>query len=105
MDNESRIQLNVNTTLIKTEEGIYFLKVAEVPPVPIEPSVAASLLLKMVQNDTARLIARNLVAWDTSKDKREGMLPEVYLSNKVWYQRITGEEYLQHKAIERFRIE
>lgn len=34
------------------------------------------------QKDTARLIARNLVAWDTSKDKREGLLPEVYLSNR-----------------------
>ena len=27
----------------------------------------------------AEIIARNLVAWDTSKDKKQGLLPEVYL--------------------------
>lgn len=54
--------------------------------------------------ELTELIARNLVAWDTSKDKREGLLPEVYLSNKVMYKQLTGEEYVLSKAIKRFNI-
>jgi hypothetical protein len=53
----------------------------------------------------AEVIARNLTAWDTSKDKSQGLLPEVYLSNKVWYKRLTGEEYVFIKAIKKFNIE
>jgi hypothetical protein len=55
--------------------------------------------------ELSRLVARNLVAWDTSKDKREGLLPEVYISNKYWYKQLTGEEYFKHKAIKKFNIE
>jgi hypothetical protein len=54
--------------------------------------------------DTSRLVARNLVAWDTSKDKREGLLPEVYLKNKLVYKELTGDEYVMHKAIKKFNI-
>lgn len=54
--------------------------------------------------ELTRVIARNLVAWDTSKDKREGLLPEVYLTNKVLYKKLTGEEYFMHKAMEKFQI-
>ena len=39
------------------------------------------------------IVARNLIAWDTSKDKTDGLLPEVYLSNLHWYKRLTGKEY------------
>jgi len=105
MDKETRIQLHVNSTLIRTEEGIYFLQVNEAPPVPVDPQEAADNLLKFVQRDLAKIVARNLIAWDTSKDKREGLLPEVYLSNRVWYERLTGEAYYQHKAIKRFGLE
>lgn len=68
-----------------------------------------SLLNKYVElseqnRELTELIARNLVAWDTSKDKREGLLPEVYLSNKVMYKQLTGEEYVLSKAIKRFNI-
>ncbi|WP_289136305.1 hypothetical protein [uncultured Brevibacillus sp.] len=105
MKKATRIQLNYDTTLIWTEEGVHFLQVNEAPLLAIEPCDAADALVKLVQNDTAKLIARNLVAWDTSKDKREGLLPEVYLSNRVWYERLTGEAYYQHKAIKRFGIE
>jgi hypothetical protein len=55
--------------------------------------------------DSTRIIARNLVAWDTSKDKRQGLLPEVYLANRHWYKKLTGEEYFQHKAVKKFDIE
>ncbi len=55
--------------------------------------------------ELTRTIARNLVAWDTSKDKREGLLPEVYLTNKYLYKQLTGEEYFQHKAVKKFNIE
>lgn len=57
-----------------------------------------------MQVELTRVVARNLIAWDTSKDKREGLLPEVYLTNKVLYQRLTGEEYFQHKAMKKFHI-
>lgn len=193
---EVRIQLQNGETLIRSEEGIYFLKIGDTPPLLEEPSEAAGALLnellltqaerdvykqfwqrqqdrtielfqenaglreaiegsmtdwtqaemeqterlqeaqtrikeleqkveaqskviesylriekdmetdhERLRSEMARLVARNLVAWDTSKDKCEGLLPEVYLSNRVWYERLTGEEYLQRKAIEKFNIE
>lgn len=55
--------------------------------------------------ELTRTIARNLVAWDTSKDNREGLLPEVYLTNKYLYKQLTGEEYFRHKAVKEFDIE
>lgn len=61
-------------------------------------------IIKM-QEKLAEIIARNLTAWDTSKDKTQGVLPEVYLSNKGWYKRLTGEEYVYIKAIKKFNIE
>ncbi|MEC0232658.1 hypothetical protein [Paenibacillus alba] len=60
--------------------------------------------LEKNQKELARVIARNLIAWDTSKDKREGLLPEVYLTNKWIYKQLTGEEYVQHKAMKKFQI-
>jgi hypothetical protein len=54
--------------------------------------------------EITKVIARNLVAWDTSKDKREGLLPEVYLANKHLYKQLIGEEYFQHKAMKMFQI-
>lgn len=58
----------------------------------------------MKNEEMAELIARNLIAWDTSKDKREGLLPEVYLANKYQYKQLTGEEYIKHKAIKKFNL-
>ncbi len=52
----------------------------------------------------AEVIARNLIAWDTSKDKREGLLPEVYLTNKYLYKQLTGEEYYKERAMKKFHI-
>ncbi|MGO4369359.1 hypothetical protein AB4Z21_00935 [Paenibacillus sp. MCAF20] len=60
--------------------------------------------LEKVQAELTRTIARNLIAWDTSKDKREGLLPEVYLTNKILYKQLTGEEYIQQKAMKKFYI-
>ena len=53
----------------------------------------------------AKVIARNLVAWDTSKDKKLGLLPEVYLTNKNLYQQLTGEEYYRLLAMKKFNID
>lgn len=51
-------------------------------------------------------IARNCVAWDTSKDKREGLLPEVAVfKNPSLYKRLTGEEYCYLTACKKFDIE
>ena len=36
------------------------------------------------------IIARNIMAWETSKDKTDGMLPEVYLTDKVFFKSLTG---------------
>jgi len=44
-------------------------------------------------------IARNCVAWDTSKDKREGLLPEVAVfNNPNLYKKITGKKYSPHQC-------
>ena len=61
--------------------------------------------LEKQKKQFSEVIARNLVAWDTSKDKREGLLPEIYLTNKYWYKQLTGEEYYKHKAVKKFNIE
>lgn len=50
------------------------------------------------------IIARNLTAWDTSKDNKEGLLPEVYLRNKGIYKELTGEEYNFLRAVKKFNI-
>lgn len=51
-------------------------------------------------------IARNCVAWDASKDKREGLLPEVAVfRNPSLYKRLTGEEYNFSKVCKKFDIE
>ena len=55
-------------------------------------------------NKIARLIARNLVAWDTSKDKKDGLLPEVYCANRVMYKELTGDEYTFVGACKKFNI-
>ncbi len=39
-----------------------------------------------------KVIARNLMAWETSKDKSQGLLPEVYLTNKYVFEELTGED-------------
>ena len=44
------------------------------------------------------IVARNLIAWDTSKDKTDGMLPEVYMSNLHWYRKVTGVDYSYRHA-------
>ncbi len=43
--------------------------------------------------EALEIVERNLIAWDTSKDKKEGMLPEIYLRNKSFYKELTGKEY------------
>lgn len=52
----------------------------------------------------AEIVARNLVAWDTSKDKKLGLLPEVYLFNKALYKELNGEEYRFTNACKKFCI-
>ncbi len=65
------------------------------------------LILKEVSaREILETIARNCVAWDTSKDKTEGLLPEVAVfKNPSLYKKLTGEEYKQFKAMEKFHIE
>lgn len=38
------------------------------------------------------VVARNTIAWETSKDKREGLLPEIYLTNLFLFEKLTGLE-------------
>lgn len=78
---------------------------------PIKPDVHSD---KKMQDEVVRrfnmheklaeAIARNLVAWDTSKDKTIGLLPEVYLRNQSLYKDLTGEEYTFRRACKRFNI-
>ncbi|MBX4259789.1 hypothetical protein KTC96_25010 (plasmid) [Clostridium estertheticum] len=50
-------------------------------------------------------IARNLVAWDTSKDKTQGLLPEVYVRDRYLYKQLTGEEYNFSEVCRKYHIE
>lgn len=67
--------------------------------------IASAPEMKKQLNQLAEIIARNLTAWDTSKDKTQGQLPWVYLENKRWYKTLTGEEYVFHKAIKKYDIQ
>lgn len=50
-------------------------------------------------------IARNCVAWDTSKDKTESLLPEVAVfTNPYLYKKLTGEKYSYRGACNKFHI-
>ncbi|WP_024834115.1 hypothetical protein [Ruminiclostridium josui] len=86
---------------IKTEEG-NFKTVGEL----YANKADAEQIIKQINlyDELARTIARNLVAWDTSKDKELSLLPEVYLTNRWIYKRITGEEYRFDKACKKFHI-
>ncbi len=66
----------------------------------------AEQIIKQVNlyDELARTIARNLVAWDSSKDKELSLLPEVYLTNRWLYKQITGEEYNFQRACEKFHV-
>jgi len=84
------------------------------PNDPIKPDIAHHDHDKKIKDEVvkrfnmherlAEIIARNLVAWDTSKDKSTGLLPEVYLTNKRYYELMTGEEYTFRRACKRFNI-
>jgi hypothetical protein len=78
-------------------EGIYamFQKLANYEDTGLSPEQV---------NELIRAIARNLVAWDTSKDKSQGLLPEVYLTNQCLYKKLTGVEYSFIDACKRFNI-
>lgn len=49
-------------------------------------------------------IARNCTAWDTSKDRTSGILPEVYWTNRYLYEKLVGEDYNFSKACKKFHI-
>lgn len=64
------------------------------------------LILKEVSaREIVETIARNCVAWDTSKDKTEGLLPEVAVfKNPSLYKKLTGEKYNFSEAIKNFNV-
>ncbi|WP_373845411.1 hypothetical protein [Clostridium sp.] len=70
----------------------------------------ADLVKKLILKETSEreiieTIARNCVAWDTSKDKAEGLLPEVAVfKNPYLYEKLTGEEYSKNRAIKKINI-
>lgn len=49
-------------------------------------------LKKLEKEKLDVVIARNIVAWETSKDKKEGLLPEVYLTDCYLFKKLTGLE-------------
>lgn len=44
----------------------------------------------MLKSGFLETLARNIAAWQTSKDKKEGLLPEVYLHNMYLFEKMTG---------------
>lgn len=72
---------------------------------PYTALVEKLILGEVTAREIIETIARNCVAWDTSKDKREGLLPEVAIfKNPYLYKSLTGEEYNYYTAIRKFRI-
>lgn len=45
---------------------------------------------KRMKKDFLETLARNIAAWQTSKDKKEGLLPEVYLHDTYLFEKMTG---------------
>ncbi|WP_339063583.1 hypothetical protein [Tepidibacillus marianensis] len=106
MTNNERIQMakdelqgwiEMHDGVVPSEDLNAFEKVVEERQWLIEQ---AEIVEKLTE-----IIARNLTAWDTSKDNSQGLLPEVYWSNRVWYERLTGQEYVFINAVKKFNIE
>lgn len=67
--------------------------------------IVKKLILKEVSaRDIIETIARNCTAWDTSKDKKEGLLPEVTITNEHLYEIFTSKKYNFHEACRLFNI-
>jgi len=59
-----------------------------------------------LNNQIIETIARNCIAWDTSKDKREGLLPEVAIfSNPYLYKKLTGKKYNFSEVCRKYHID
>ena len=65
----------------------------------LDLSVSITSDLKSLLIET---LARNLVAWENSKDKSDGLLPEIYLDNKCVYEELTGEEFSLRRAMKKY---
>lgn len=67
--------------------------------------LVGKLILKEVSaRDIIETIARNCTAWDTSKDKKEGLLPEVTMTNEHLYEIFTNKKYNFYEACRLFNI-
>lgn len=66
--------------------------------------VSMLILEKITARNIIETIARNCIAWDTSKDKEIGLLPEVTLTNEYLYKILTGEKYNFYSACKKFNI-
>lgn len=72
---------------------------------PYAELVEKLILKEVTVREIVETIARNCVAWDTSKDKREGLLPEVAVfTNPYLYKKLTGEKYSKYTAMNKFDI-
>ncbi len=57
------------------------------------------------KDEIIETIARNMIAWETSKDKKEGLLPEVAVfSNPYLYEKLTGEKFDFYKVCRKYHI-
>lgn len=45
---------------------------------------------KLMEKEFLETLARNIAAWQTSKDKKEGLLPEVFLHDMYLFEKMTG---------------
>lgn len=55
--------------------------------------------------EITEVVARNCVAWDTSKDKTQGLLPEVAVfSNPSLYKKLTGKKYNFSEVCKKYDI-
>jgi ASC-1-like (ASCH) protein len=55
-------------------------------------ALEVNLKIKATGYSLEEVISRNIVAWETSKDKSQGLLPEVYITDKILFTSLTGLE-------------
>ncbi len=96
--------IDIDSLKKATTEGTCWIKNGICKGCLYLPMCNAVQSLVNTSKELALAIVRNLIALDTSRDVKEGLAPEVYLTNKQLYKQLTGIEYSFSDAYKRFNI-
>jgi len=73
---------------------------------PYAKLVEKLILGEITEREIIETISRNCVAWDTSKDKSQGLLPEVAIfSNPNLYEKLLGNKYNFSEVCRKYNID